>query len=181
MNLEHEQDLLHLAWQAKKAKTVATDPVLQDGRDIQFRICSVNEGFKSSGNEELRAWVVNLERRPDRLGSVLCTRKTAGPSDCMCRWKRVATMLKKVRCSRMILGKALAHGLRRHRLLEELPWLSFERFLASDGSKMTIPEEDRACRAVIGLWAAAWMAWTGHRCQMEHIPKCRKLCAVHLL
>ena len=24
---------------------------------------------------------------------------------------------------------------------QELPWLSFERFLASDGSKMTIPEE----------------------------------------
>eukprot|EP00439_Symbiodinium_sp_Y106_P035547 s2646_g4.t1 len=67
---------------AKKAKTVATDPVLQ----------------------ELRAWVVNLERRPDR-------------------WKRVATMLKK-----------------------ELPWLSFERFLASDGSKMTIPEEDIAVK-----------------------------------
>eukprot|EP00434_Breviolum_minutum_P013672 symbB.v1.2.012054.t1/scaffold824.1/size159532/5 len=39
------------------------------------------------------------------------------------RWKRVATVLKK-----------------------ELPWLNFERFLASDGSKMTIPEEEVALK-----------------------------------
>ncbi|CAE7672015.1 COLGALT1 [Symbiodinium pilosum] len=31
-------------------------------------------------------------------------------------------------------------------LKKELPWLSFERFLASDGSKMTIPEEDIALK-----------------------------------
>ncbi|CAJ1345596.1 unnamed protein product [Effrenium voratum] len=39
------------------------------------------------------------------------------------RWKRVAAMLKK-----------------------QCPWLRFERFLASDGSKMTIPEEEVATK-----------------------------------
>merc|ERR1719265_1318563 len=49
---------------------------------------------------ELRAFVVNLERRPDR-------------------WARVSEMLKK-----------------------ETPWLDFEQFNASDGSKNPIPAEE---------------------------------------
>eukprot|EP00913_Durusdinium_trenchii_P006577 g6180.t1 len=65
----------------------------------------------------LEARVVNLERRPDR-------------------WKRVATMLKKDRWDRR------RWPLRSTPHVEELPWLHFERFLASDGSKMTIPEEE---------------------------------------
>jgi len=50
----------------------------------------------------MKAFVVNLERRPDR-------------------WTRCSKMLKK-----------------------ELPWLEFERFLASDGTQNPIPEEDIA-------------------------------------
>lgn len=50
--------------------------------------------------KDLKAWIVNLERRPDR-------------------WERVSKMLKK-----------------------EVPWLPVERFLASDGTKNPIPEED---------------------------------------
>lgn len=52
--------------------------------------------------KSLKAYVVNLERRPDR-------------------WERVQTMLKK-----------------------ETPWLDFEHFAASDGTKNPIPEEEVA-------------------------------------
>jgi len=54
--------------------------------------------------KDLKAWIVNLERRPDR-------------------WTRIQKMLKK-----------------------ETPWLPFERFLASDGTKNPIPEEDVAAK-----------------------------------